>query len=130
MEQIALIICLALFEYIFFAMKVGFSRRKFGVVAPAMSGNLEWERLNRIHQNTLEVYLIFFPSLIGFAYYVDLFWATIIGGFVLIARAIFYLGYKKSHKKRMAGVLMTSIGNYTLLVGSFIAIVKLLITRI
>jgi uncharacterized MAPEG superfamily protein len=127
MEKIVFIICLALFEYIFFAMKVGFSRRKFGIIAPSMTGNLEWERLNRIHQNTLEIYMIFIPSIIGFAYYVDELWATVIGAFVLVARIIFYLGYKESHKKRMLGVFMTSLGNYTLLVGTFIAVVRILL---
>jgi uncharacterized membrane protein YecN with MAPEG domain len=124
MDKIVVIICLALFEYIFFAMKVGFSRNKHGVKAPAMSGNLEWERLNRIHQNTLEVYLIFIPSIIGFAYYVSINWACILGSIVLVARVLFYLGYKNSAKKRMLGVFMTSIPNYTLLVGMFIGALR------
>jgi uncharacterized membrane protein YecN with MAPEG domain len=124
MEKVVIIICLALFEYIFFAMKVGFSRNKMGVKAPSMSGNLEWERLNRIHQNTLEVYLIFIPSVVGFAYYVSINWACILGCLVLVARVLFYLGYKKSAKNRMVGVFMTSFANYTLLIGTFIAVVK------
>jgi uncharacterized MAPEG superfamily protein len=126
MDKIVIIICVALFEYIFFAMKVGFSRNKLGVKAPAMSGNPQWERLNRIHQNTLEVYLIFIPSIIGFAHYISINWACILGCTVLVARVIFYIGYKKSAKKRMLGVFMTSIANYTLLIGMFIGAIKAL----
>jgi uncharacterized membrane protein YecN with MAPEG domain len=126
MEKIIFIVCLALFEYIYFAMKVGFSRRKYGVIAPAVSGNKEWERLHRIHQNTLEVYLIFIPSIFGFAYYVSELWAMILGCVVLIARIIFYLTYKKDAKKRMPGVFITSFANYTLLIGTFIAVTKMI----
>jgi glutathione S-transferase len=124
MEKITLIVCLALFEYIYFAMKVGFSRRKYNVIAPATSGHPEWERLNRIHLNTLEVYIIFIPSIFGFAYYVSEFWAVILGSMVLLARIIFYLGYKKDAKKRMPGVFMTSFCNYTMLIGTFYACVQ------
>ena len=105
-------------------MRVGFSRRKYGVKAPAMSGNEQWERLNRIHQNTLEVYIIFIPSIIGFAYYISINWACIFGCVVLIARILFYLGYKKSAKNRMIGVFMTSIANYTMLIGTFVGAIK------
>lgn len=130
MEPVVLIVCLALFEYIFFAMKVGFSRRKYGVIAPSMGGHPEWERLNRIHQNTLEVYIIFIPSIIGFAYYVSQFWAIILGVVVLFARAIFYIGYKKSYKKRMPGVFMTSFANYTMLISTFIVVLKRVIEQL
>lgn len=130
MEKITIIICLALFEYIYFAMKTGLSRRKYKVIAPATSGHPDWERLNRIHLNTLEVYIIFFPSLLGFAHYVSIDWACVFGTIVLIARIIFYLGYKKSAKKRMPGVFLTSLANYTLLLGTFYGALKTLLTNL
>ena len=63
MELPAIVTLLALLEYMFFAFRVGTSRAKYGVAAPATSGNPEWDRLFRVQQNTLEQLIIFVPAL-------------------------------------------------------------------
>ena len=55
MELPAIVTLIALLEYMFFSFRVGSSRVKFGVEAPATSGHPEWERMFRGQQNTLEV---------------------------------------------------------------------------
>lgn len=76
MELPALVTLIALLEYFFFVFRVGFSRPKFGVEAPATTGHPEWERIYRVQQNTLEQLIIFIPSLWIFAYFVSPVWGA------------------------------------------------------
>ena len=69
MELPALVTAAALLEYIFFTMRVGFTREKFGVEAPATSGHPEWERYFRVQQNTLEQLIVFLPALLLMEYF-------------------------------------------------------------
>ena len=62
MAWVYIVAMLALVEYFFFSIKVGQARGKYGVKAPATTGNEMFERYNRVHQNTLEQLVMFFPS--------------------------------------------------------------------
>ena len=55
MEYVALVSGLALLQYIAFGMLVGKARGKYGVKAPAITGNDVFERYFRVQQNTLEL---------------------------------------------------------------------------
>ena len=67
MELPAIVTLIAIVEYMVFSFRVGLSREKYGVKAPATSGNEKWERLFRVQQNTLEQLIIFLPALTGLA---------------------------------------------------------------
>ena len=54
MEAVVIVTVLALVQYTFFGIQVGGVRGRTGVKAPAMSGDQEFERANRVHQNSLE----------------------------------------------------------------------------
>ena len=71
MELPAIVTLLALLEYNFFTFRVGTSRAKYEVAAPATSGNPEWERMFRVQQNTLEQLMVFLPALWIFSTFVD-----------------------------------------------------------
>jgi len=58
MELVFLTILLALVEYIVMAALVGRARAKYGISAPAMTGNPDFERANRVHINTLESLIV------------------------------------------------------------------------
>jgi uncharacterized membrane protein YecN with MAPEG domain len=124
LEKVTAVVCLSLCVYVYFAMKVGFGRRVYGVKPPGCTGEAQWERFNRIHLNTLEQYMIFIPSVYGFGFYVDPNWAAGIGLVLVMGRIFFYFGYKKEPLKRMPGVLITSAANYTLLLGTLFACLK------
>ena len=47
---------------IFFTARVGISRGKLGVEAPACTGNEQFERMFRVQQNTLEQLIVFVPA--------------------------------------------------------------------
>ena len=62
MELMAIITALILVQTLFFGFEVGKARGKYSIKAPAVSGNEQFERYYRVHQNTLEQIVIFLPS--------------------------------------------------------------------
>ena len=60
MKFVVLVAAIALLEYVYFGFQVGQARARYGVAAPAVTGNPIFERYHRVHQNTLEN-LVTFP---------------------------------------------------------------------
>ena len=67
----AIVTCLAILFYFFTGLQVGRARVKFGIKAPATTGNPDFERVFRVQMNTLEWLPIFLPSLWLFAIYIS-----------------------------------------------------------
>ena len=59
----AAVTLLALLLYVIVSLNVGEARRKYGVRAPATTGNEHFERAYRVQMNTLEQMAFFLPSL-------------------------------------------------------------------
>ena len=112
------VIAIALLEYFVFGTVVGVSRGKLGVPAPATSGNPQWERMFRAHQNTLEQLVIFIPSMLSFAAFVSARVACALGLLFIVGRAVYFQGYTAQAEKRGIGFLIGAIAQITLLLGS------------
>ena len=63
----ALVTLLAIGLYFLTGLQVGKARQTFGIKAPAITGNPDFERVFRVQMNTLEWLPIFLPSLWLFA---------------------------------------------------------------
>ena len=124
MELPALVTLIALLEYMFFAMRVGFSREKHNVPAPATSGSPEWERMYRVQQNTLEQLIIFLPALWIFSYLWSPAIAAGIGVLFLIGRPLYFIGYVQAAEKRTLGFLLGFFANVVLMIGSLAGVIK------
>jgi uncharacterized MAPEG superfamily protein len=122
MAKLELISLLALIEYAVLGLMVGSARAKFGVAAPATTGDPNFERYFRAHQNTLEALVVFLPALWIFAERVSEWGAVILGIGFLLARAEYARGYILSPEGRTLGAQATYAINGVLLIGSVIGV--------
>jgi glutathione S-transferase len=122
-HELEMITVLALLEYTILGIMVGRARQTYGVEAPATTGNPDFERYFRVHENTLEALIVFIPAVWIFALEVNYHFAVALGALFLIARIIYASGYLSAANKRTAGALTTAAINAILLLGTMIALV-------
>jgi len=114
----ALVTCLALAFYFFTSIQVAKARAKFGIKAPAITGNPDFERVFRVQMNTLEWLPIFLPSLWLFAIYVSDPFAAGLGVIWIIGRFLYMTGYMEAAARRSRGFMIQSIAAIALWVGA------------
>ncbi|MBP1850149.1 MAPEG family protein [Rhizobium halophytocola] len=107
----------ALMAYAFFFVKVGLARRQFGIEAPKTTGNVAFERVFRVQQNTVEQLVLFLPSLWIFGTFVSDEIAGLLGLMWTGARALYAVEYYSNAKKRGPGAALTWVISLILLVG-------------
>lgn len=123
MEFVAIVIVLALVQYFVFGMLVGKARGTYEVHAPAISGHPVFERYYRVHQNTLEMIVMFIPSIVLFSYLVRPDIAAAIGAVYLVGRVIYLRAYVADPAKRGLGFMVSMLPVLVLLLGSGVAAV-------
>jgi glutathione S-transferase len=104
--------------YFFIATRVPLARRKFNVQLPAITGHPEFERVFRVHMNTLEWLPIFLPSLWLCAIYLSDVAAAALGLVWIVGRALYFVGYAKAVKGRVPGFFVQAVACFLLLVGA------------
>ena len=119
----ALVTCLAIALYFFTSIRVAKARAKFGIKAPAITGNDDFERVFRVQMNTLEWLPIFLPSLWLFAIYISDPAAAAIGLLWIAGRALYMTGYSQAANKRGRGFGIQALATGILWLGALGAIV-------
>jgi glutathione S-transferase len=119
----AIVTLLALLFYFYTSFAVAKARAKFGVKAPAISGQPDFERVFRVQMNTLEWLPIFLPSLWLFAVYINDAAAAGIGLVWILGRALYSRGYASAAEKRGRGFGIQALAAGVLLIGAFAGIV-------
>lgn len=114
----ALVTCLAILMYFFFSFQVGKARQTYGVKAPAITGDPDFERVFRAHMNTLEWMPIFLPALWLFAVYISDAIAAGLGVVWIAGRILYMTGYAKAANKRSQGFTIQSIAAIILWAGA------------
>jgi len=127
MEFVAIVIVLSLVQYFVFALLVGKARGTYEVHAPAISGHPVFERYYRVHQNTLEMLVMFIPSIVLFSYLVRPDIAAGIGAIYLIGRVIYLRAYVSDPGTRGLGFMVSMLPVLVLLLGSGVAAIISLI---
>ena len=120
MEYVTLVSGLVLLQYMAFAMLVGNARVKYGVKAPAVTGNEVFERFFRVQQNTLELIVVLLPSMWLFAQYVSADWAAGLGLVYLIGRVVYIRSYVANPASRSAGFGLSFLPIIVLVIGAML----------
>ena len=120
MELVSFVIALALIECFVFGAMVGRARGRFGVAAPAMTGHPDFERINRVHQNSLEQLVLFVPAVWIFAATVDARVAAALGLVFVVGRLVYARGYIQEASKRSTGTAISALAQVVLLLGAAI----------
>ena len=105
----------ALLVYFGLGIGVGVARVKYKISPPQTTGNVDFERVYRAHQNTLEQIVIFLPSLWLFSIYVNPNWGAILGTVWIVGRILYAWGYYVEASKRAPGTVITSLATLALL---------------
>ena len=129
MAWVELVTCLALIQYLVFAALVAKARGQYGVKAPAVVGHEMFERFYRVQMNTLELLIVFVPSVWLAARYWSPALMAGIGAVYLLGRVIYLRSYTKDPASRGIGFLL-SLGPTALLllaglVGAVMAVTSL-----
>ena len=129
MAYVDIVTALALIQFLVFGFQVGAAREKYGVKAPAITGNDIFERHFRVQQNTLEALLVLLPALYVFCRYFNPLWAAGLGAVYLVGRAVYAAAYVKDPARRGPGYGLTLLPIVVLILGSAIGAVLRLLGR-
>jgi len=127
MAPVAVVIIIAVLEYVAFGWLVGRARHRYGVKAPATTGHEVFERYFRVHQNTLETLIVFIPAISLFAIYVNPNWAAWIGLLYVVGRILYLRAYVADPAKRSAGFTLSALPILVLLVGALLGAARAMI---
>jgi glutathione S-transferase len=114
----------ALLLYFGLGLAVGAARFKYKIAPPHTTGNEDFERVYRVHQNTLEQIVIFLPCLWLFSIFVNPNWGAILGGIWIVGRIAYAWGYYVEAGKRAAGFAIATLAMMTLLFGTLFNLVR------
>jgi glutathione S-transferase len=114
---------LAVLFYVFLSTRVAVARVKYGVKLPATTGNPDFERIFRVHMNTLEWMPTFLVPLWLCAVYLSDSAAAVLGLVWIVGRAMYFTGYRDAVEKRLPGFFVQATACLLLLIGAAIGIV-------
>lgn len=124
MHYFNFVIVLALIQFTFFGALVAIARGKLGVPAPAMSGTPEFDRLVRVHLNTMERLVLFVPLMWMAAQFWNPIWVAAVGVVFLAGRILYWRGYVKSPEARSVGNIVTILPIGLLLLANLVGLVR------
>jgi glutathione S-transferase len=119
----AIVTLLAIAFYFFLATRVAVAHGKFNVTLPATTGNPEFERVFRVHQNTLEWMPTFLVPLWLCAIYLNDIVAAALGLVWIGGRVLYFVGYRQAVEKRLPGFFIQSSACGLLFIGALAGII-------
>ena len=123
-DYTALVTLFAVAFYFFLATRVAVARGKFSVKHPATTGNPDFERIFRVHMNTLEWMPTFLAPLWLCAIYFSDQAAAVLGLVWIVGRALYFFGYAKAVAKRLPGFFIQSTACLLLFLGAATGILR------
>lgn len=119
----AIVSLLAVAFYFFLATRVAAARGKFGVSLPTVTGHPDFERVYRVHINTLEWMPTFLVPLWLCAIYFNDAAAAVLGLVWIAGRVLYFVGYRSAVEKRLPGFFIQSTACLLLFIGAVAGLV-------
>jgi glutathione S-transferase len=119
----AIVTLLAVALYFFLATRVAVARGKFGVKLPAITGDPDFERIFRVHMNTLEWMPTFLAPLWLCALYFNDVAAAVLGLVWIGGRIVYFTGYRQATEQRLPGFFIQATACFLLFIGAVVGIV-------
>ena len=123
MNYVHIVALLAIVQFIFFGVLVGQARGKYGIKAPAMTGNELFERVVRVQMNTLEQLVCFVPALLIAAVYWPQAYVAALGVVYLVGRTLYRQAYVADPAKRALGFTLTALPTLLLVLAGLVGAV-------
>jgi glutathione S-transferase len=119
----AIVTLLVVVVYFFLATRVAAARGKFNIKLPATTGDPDFERIFRVHMNTLEWMPTFLVPLWLCAVYFSDAAAAVLGIVWIGGRIVYYIGYRQAVEKRLPGFFIQSTVCLLLIIGAIAGII-------
>lgn len=123
----ALVTLLSVAVYFGADLRVGMARGTYKIEAPATTGDPNFERVFRAHQNMLEWMPIFLPSLWLFALTLSDRGAALVGLVWIAGRVLYLAAYAQAADKRGRGFAIQATAAAVLFLGALVGVVRALI---
>jgi len=124
MKFTALVTLAALLWTFILSGRAGAMRGKYGVNAPATTGNIEFEKAFRIHANTIETLVLLIPLLWMATAVVGDLWAALAGLVWIVGRVIYAKEYMADPSTRTPGMVITVLPMGALAIIVIVGIIK------
>jgi glutathione S-transferase len=115
---------LALAVFFWTLVLVARARTKYAVVAPAVTGNPQFERCFRVQMNTIEQLVFMFPALWLAAFWVGDLFAAACALVWCIGRVVYGLTYIADPAKRSVGFFLTVTPSFVMWGAAWFTIIK------
>lgn len=124
MNYVDLVAVLVLLQMVFFIALVGRARVRYGVKAPAVTGNELFERTYRVQMNTLELMVLLLPALYIAAKYWPQAYVAGAGVIYLIGRLIYWRAYVAAPATRELGFSLSVLPILALLIAALVGVIR------
>ena len=127
MASVEFVTVLVLLQFLYFAILAGRARQRYGVMAPAVTGNEIFERYLRVQMNTLEMLIMLLPALWLATVFVPPWWSALLGAIYLVGRFIYLRAYVNDPSRRSLGFGVSALPILVLLLIDLIGSVNRLL---
>ena len=108
MTLIDIVAMIAVLQYLVFGGLVSRARRTHGIKAPAITGHERFERVHRVHVNTLELLVAFLPALYAAGRYWPAGVVAGIGAVYVVGRVVYWQAYVRHPSGRRLGFILSA----------------------
>ena len=108
MTLIDIVAMAAVLQYLVFGGLVSRARVRHGIKAPAIVGHEQFERVHRVHVNTLELLVAFLPALYAAGRYWPSWVVAGIGAIYVIGRILYWQAYVRHPSGRRLGFVLSA----------------------